>query len=88
MKTAALVTLAIASLGFVAGLFPCVGWLNWVVVPFCAVPVLVGVAGMITDKDPESPQTRNLGVYLAAIIGGVLLSIAAGVRCALGGGVV
>jgi len=88
MKTAALVTLALATIAVVVGLFPCVGWLNWVAAPFCAVPVVVGIAGMITDKDPETQQSRNLGVYLAAIIGGILLSIGSAIRCAAGGGLV
>lgn len=88
MKTASLVTLALATLAVVVGFFPCFGWVNWVGAPACAVPVIVGIVGLITDKDPQTGATPNLGVHLAAIIGGVLLGIAATLRCALGGGLV
>lgn len=88
MKTASIVTLILALIAVVVGFFPCFGWVNWIGAPFCAIPVVVGIVGLITDKDPETQQPRDLGVHLGAVIGGVLLGIGASIRCMLGGGLV
>lgn len=88
MKVASLVTLILALLAVLVGFFPCFGWVNWIGAPFCVLPVVVGMVGLITDKDAETGLAPNMGVHLAAVIGGALLGIAATVRCLLGGGVV
>ena len=88
MKVAALTTLGISAILVVCGLFPCLGILNWFAGPFCAVPVLFGVVGLVKEKDPASGKTPNNGPYLAAIIGGVLLGAVSAFRCVLGGGLV
>ena len=88
MKAAALTTLILAAVLVVCGLFPCLGVVNWIAGPFCAVPVLLGVVGLAQAKGASSEQAVNQGPFLAAIIGGVLLGGISAFRCILGGGVV
>ena len=88
MKIASIVTLILAFFGVVLGFVPCFGWFNWLGAPFCALPVVLGLIGLIADKDKETGQAPNMGVHLAAVIGGVLLGVVAVVRCVAGGGLV
>jgi hypothetical protein len=88
MKAAALTTLILAAILVVCGLFPCLGAVNWVAGPFCAVPVLLGVVGLAKGKETGTQDSVNQGPYLAAIIGGLLLGGISAFRCLLGGGVV
>ena len=88
MKTASLTTLSLSAILVVAGLFPCLGAVNWIAGPFCAVPVLLGIVGLIKAKEAAGGQSVNQGPYLAAIIGGLLLGGISAFRCILGGGVV
>ena len=87
MNVASQVTLLLAAIFVVMALFPCVGWLNWIAAPFCAVPVLLGVIGMATERDPETGQSIHLGTHLAAVIGGLLLGGISTFRCLMGGGI-
>ena len=88
MKAAALTTLILAAILVVCGLFPCLGAVNWIAGPFCAVPVLLGVVGLSQANGAANGQAVNQGPFLAAIIGGVLLGGISAFRCILGGGVV
>jgi len=88
MKIAALVTLILACVGILVGLVPCAGILNWVAVPFCAVPVIVGIVGLVTDKDAETQKNPNMALYIVSIVVPIGLGIVGMIRCALGGGVV
>ncbi len=88
MKIAALVTLILACVGIIVGLIPCAGIINWAAVPFCAVPVIVGIVGLVTDKDPETQTNPNSVLYICSIVVPIGLGIVGCIRCILGGGVV
>ena len=88
MKIGAIVTLILAFVSVIIALFPCAGWLNWVAVPFCAVPVIIGIIGLAVDKDPETKKNPNMVLYILTIVIPFGLGIMGIVRCIIGGGVV
>lgn len=88
MKTAAALTLILAILGVAFAFVPCLGWMNWIAVPFCLVPMILGTIGLITDKDPNTGRNPNTSLYIACVIVPVLLGGGGALRCLLGGGVV
>ncbi len=88
MKIAAIVTLVLSILGIGIGLIPCAGILNWAAVPFCIVPFIVGIIGLVTDKDPETQENPNSALYIATIVVPICLALVGTIRCALGGFVV
>ena len=88
MKIAALVTLILCCVGILVGLIPCAGILNWVAVPFCIVPMIVGVIGLVTDKDEETGSNPNMVLYICSIVIPIGLALVGCIRCAMGGGVV
>lgn len=64
------------------GIFPCLGWLNWVAIPLGGISAVLSLIALVTDQNSE---TRN-----SAIIGLVLGLVAASVgtfRLLLGGGI-
>lgn len=74
----------LAFLGFVLGLIPCLGWVNWLNIPFA----IVGVVIAIVSISQAGAERRPAG----AAIGGLVLSVTAVVigviRLFLGGGLV
>lgn len=80
----ALVWGILAFLGFLLGLIPCLGWINWVNIPFAIVGVVIGIVAL------SQAGARNRPVGPA--IGGLILSVTAVVigmiRLVLGGGLV
>jgi hypothetical protein len=88
MKTAAIVTLILSFVGVIVALFPCAGWLNWVAVPFCAVPVIIGIVGLAVDTDEETKKNPNVVLYILTIVIPCGLGIMGIVRCFIGGGLV
>ncbi len=69
----------LAIIGMVVGFFPCLGWLNWVNIPFAAVGLVISIIATV------KPQTRGggtIGLFLngGAVVFGVL-------RLIMGGGV-
>ncbi len=69
----------------VLGLLPCLGALNWLVVPLCLGTVCLGAAGLWSDRNAQGLQHRP-GPYLAAITGGTLLASLSSLRLILGFG--
>ena len=67
------------------GLLPCLGMVNWFVVPLCLGTIALGGAGLWLDRDAEG-HLRRPGPYLAAIGTGGLLAALASVRLLLGFG--
>ena len=83
MKTLTGVCLAFAiTTGFV-GFFPCAGWMNWFSVPLSGLAAVLGVVGLLTDKEAKDDQ----GIYFAALIVGTVLGGVFALRCFLGGGI-
>ena len=83
MKLAALVTLGLAAVMVIAGLFPCLGALNWFAGAVCIIPILLGIIGFAQAK-----KATGTDPYLAAHIIGIDRGGIAVVRCLIGGGVV
>lgn len=83
MTILALVWGILAFLAFVLGLIPCLGWLNWLNIPFAIAGVVIAIVAM----SQASAERRPVG----AAIGGLLLSLTAVVigmfRLLMGGGV-
>lgn len=84
MPMLALVLGIVSFAGFCLGLLPCVGWLNWVTIPFAMVSVVISIVAMA--------QAKSSGQPVGLAIGGLVLSVVAVclgfVRLLLGGGVV
>lgn len=88
MHHASLILLIISTTLVTIGLFPCLGWMNWASGPVCALTVVLGVVGLIADKDPTSGEGRHVGVHLGAVLGGTVLGVVAVIRCLLGAGAI
>lgn len=88
MSTASLVLLLVSGFLTVCGLPCCLGCLQWFAVPLSLVTALIGLVGVLTDKDPITKQPRGLPIHLAALIGGIVLVVVGSIRCCVGGGIV
>ncbi len=81
MQIISLVIGILSMLGFLVGIIPCLGSLNWLNIPFALVGLIIGIMAMI-----KAPQGRSA----AAIIGVVLCAIAiviGALRLMVGGGI-
>jgi hypothetical protein len=78
----ALVWGILAFLGFLLGLVPCLGWLNWFNIPFAIVGVVIGIVALSqagAQRRPVGPAILGLVLSVTAVVIGVA-------RLALGGG--
>jgi hypothetical protein len=83
LPTVALLWGIAAFVAFAIGLIPCLGWLNWIGVPFGAIGVVLGIVAMGRARGAGQPPG-------AAIAGLVLSAVAACLglfRLVLGGGI-
>lgn len=87
MLIATLVLLSLSIPLFLLGLLPCFGPLNWVGVPLAATTAIVGLLGLALDRAPGESRPLATLVYLAGLLGGVLIAVLGGLRCAVGYGV-
>jgi hypothetical protein len=82
MQVLSLVWGILAVVGMLVGFIPCLGSLNWLVVPFAIVGILVTAVTLgTTENQPKGPSLAGLICCIAA----ALFSI---IRLFLGGGVV
>lgn len=81
MNTLNLIWGILSLVGMFIGFIPCVGALNWLVIPFAGVGVILGIVGIVIEKDSKSGSIAGLCMCLAAVIFGTI-------RLALGGGMV
>ena len=82
MLTVALIWGIVAFAGFCVGLIPCLGWLNWINIPFGIGGVAVGILAMVrANADRQAPGPAIAGLVLSSIAVGLGL-----VRLLLGGG--
>jgi hypothetical protein len=80
----ALVWGIIAFLGFLLGMIPCLGWFNWINIPFATVGVVIGIVALSqagAQNRPVGPAVVGLSLSVAAVVIGVI-------RLVLGGGLV
>lgn len=82
MSMLALVWGILAATGTFVALVPCLGWLNWVAIPFSFLGVILGVAALVTAKPQDGKGAAIAGVVLSAVA-----LVVGGIRLILGGGV-
>ena len=86
-KTASLALMGVGAVAFALGLFPCLGWLNWVGVPVNGLAALVGLLGLnMGPKKPDGTRAYQ-GYYIAAVGVGAIGLIGGTLRCLSGGGI-
>lgn len=79
MGVLALVWGIVAFLFFVLALLPCLGWLNWLNIPFAVVGVILSIVAMAKARPGEQgPPIGGLILSLCAVVIGFL-------RLAMGG---
>ena len=81
MNTLNIVWGVLAVLGMFFGFIPCLGAFNWINIPFAGVGVVLGVIGLVVEKDSKGGSIAGLIMCGIAVVFGT-------VRLALGGGVV
>ena len=81
MQVVALVFGILSVIGLGVGFLPCVGWYNWLNIPFAIVGLIV--SGLAMDKAPGA----NNGMAMAGLICCGIAIAAGSVRLLLGGGV-
>lgn len=82
MQTLSLVWGILAILGMVVGLFPCLGALNWLNIPFSGIGIIIsGIAFGTAGDKPRSNSIAGLVCCIIALLFGFI-------RLVLGGGVV
>ena len=84
MRIAAIVLLVLSAILTVGGLFPCLGWVNWIGIPCSAATAIVGIVALSTKTTPENDRP----IHTAALIAGLLFVCIGAVRCFLGGGLI
>ncbi len=82
MQILALVWGILAVIGLMIGVFPCLGWLNWLNIPFAAVGLLVGLFASSRTTDRERGAARAGAICCAVAV------VAGALRLALGHGIV
>lgn len=86
MKVATMVLLTLGILLTLAGLVPCLGWLNWFGVPICSATAIMGIIGLATDKDPVTGVNESQALYVCALVFGLVLGVVGAIRCSAGAG--
>ena len=74
----------LAFLGFILGLIPCLGWVNWLNIPFAIAGVVIAIVAMSqasAERRPVAPALIGLVLSVTAVVIGLI-------RLFLGGGVV
>jgi hypothetical protein len=80
----ALVWGILAFVGFIVGLIPCLGWVNWLNIPFAIAGVVIAIVAMSqasAERRPVGPAIGGLVLSITAVVIGLI-------RLLLGGGVV
>jgi len=87
MSVSSLTLLFLSAALTLLGLFPCLGWINWVAIPLSFVTVVVGVMGLSSDRDPQTGAARGRPAHLMAVIFGLVLGAVATLRWMIGAGI-
>ena len=83
MPMLALIWGIVSFVGFCIALLPCVGWLNWVTIPFAMIGVVLGLVALARagrERQPQGPAIAGLVLSGTAVLLGT-------VRLMLGGGI-
>jgi hypothetical protein len=81
MPLAALILGIVCGVGFLVGLVPCFGWVNWANIPLSFVGLVISIVAL--TQAPESEKNKCI-VGIACCSVGILLG---GIRLVLGAGV-
>ncbi len=82
MQILALVWGILAVIGLLIGVFPCLGWLNWLNIPFAAAGLVVGLLASSKTTDTQR------GAAWAGVVCCVVAVVVGALRLALGHGIV
>lgn len=81
MQTLSLVWGILAILGMLVGLFPCLGSLNWLNIPFSIIGLIISAVGLSrADSSNKNTATAGLVLCIIALVVGMI-------RLVIGGGV-
>ncbi|MCU7494874.1 MAG: hypothetical protein HF314_17425 [Ignavibacteria bacterium] len=72
----------VAILGFIVGLFPCLGAFNWVNIPFAFIGLIVSYITRKNAKPGEPNRPATFGMYLclvAVFLGAIRLILGFGI---------
>lgn len=83
MQIVSLIWGILSLVGFIVGLIPCVGWWNWINIPFAGLGLIFCIIALATAKPGESRTGSITGLILCGIA--VIVGV---IRLILGGGVV
>jgi hypothetical protein len=84
MRIATIIFIVLSSILTLCGLFPCMGFLNWIAIPCSSVCLLLSLIGTVSKDTPETEK----GIYTVGLILAICLVGIGTLRCFLGGGVV
>lgn len=71
----------LALLGFFLGLIPCVGWFNWLNIPFALIGLIISIVAVVM-KDQQSKAGAIVGIVCcsaAILLGAIRLLLGAGI---------
>ena len=68
----------LALLGLIVAFTPCLGWLNWINIPFALIGIIFAAVAI------GNPQTRNQGI--AGLILGIIVVLVGIIRLIIGAG--
>ena len=81
MQILSLVWGILALFGFLTAVVPCLGWLNWLNIPFASVGLVLSIIAFLTGRPGErAPSTWGIVLCaIAVIIGSKRLILGAGI---------
>ncbi len=82
MQILALVWGILAVIGLMIGVFPCLGWLNWLNIPFAVVGLVVGLFASSKTADAQR------GAAFAGVVCCAVAVVVGALRLVLGHGIV
>ncbi len=82
MQILALVWGILAVIGLMIGVFPCLGWLNWLNIPFAVVGLVIGLFASSRTADAKR------GAAVAGVVCCAVAVVVGALRLALGHGIV
>jgi hypothetical protein len=80
LKVASLILGVLAICGMFLGLIPFLGWLNWFVIPFAGIGLLVSIIAVVTSQEDRGMGIAGIVLYSIALF----ISIP---RLIIGGGI-
>ena len=71
----------LAGIGMLIGFVPCLGWFNWLNIPFAMLGLIICIVSLATAKEYEKKSFSIAGLALCAtaiFLGGIRLIIGSG----------